>query len=420
MILWPPLMNVRRFLLLAFCLGIGFLPNNVRAEEPFVVAADDRESWRELIPLEPIQPERVWLRGEYLLWLTVSGKLLKLAQAFNFELPPVASRLVSGESVGPVSLHQPFGSDRQGYRLTAGAWLDNEQTIGVEGSLTYLTRSPGRLIFQPGDRAVLGDTLGLSVGVPAIQGRPPKIVVVPVQVPDLVKGGLSLELGAKTLFGGELAGRFGLVEGDGWRIDGLAGYRYLDYRESLRAVAGVVTVAKFLNPGTAIVSRDEITTKNSYNGFLLGFQADATWNDWTLTIRPRVSIAVADREVTREGLTQIILPGGGRLVKQEGTYLLKQDMGDFRANEVTALPELDLGLSYAVTSNLRLFAGTSALFLPVVAKANNQLQLGIRPDRLPAGMATKLDSLPPLNSGEPPIRNNLLLISMSLGMEFRF
>ena len=53
------------------------------------------------------------------------------------------------------------------------------------------------------------------------------------------------------------------------------------------------------------------------------------------TARPRVSIADAQREVTRQGSTQIVLPGGGVVFKNEGTYILKGDAGTFKAGATT-------------------------------------------------------------------------------------
>ena len=410
---------IRRLLLLSLGVTSLLMPGIVRAEdsEPIREAS---EPWQGMIAGEtPKASDRVWIRGEYLLWLSVSGKLLNLSKPDQLEPPPTGGSSGSSGSTAGVNLQQPFGSDRQGYRLSAGAWLDDENIIGIDGSVTYLTRNAGRVVFYPGDKAILGDTLGLSIAVPAVQGNPLRLTVVPVRVPDLVQGGVAFEFGAKTFFGTELAARFGLIKGETWRIDGLAGYQYLNYQDAFRIVSGVSTVAAFLDPGTTLLSRDEVTARSSYNGLLLGFQADTHSDRWTFSARPRVSIANAQREVNRQGSTQITLPGGGFIVKNEGTYVLKSDAGTFKTNEITAIPELDLGISYAVTPHLRLFAGTSGLFLPVVAKANNQLQLGVRPDRLATGLG-KVDTLPPGNAGQPPIRNSLLFMTWSLGLDWSF
>lgn len=411
---------IRRWLLLSLCATNLLLPETGRAEDTTgnPVAS---EPWQGMFSEAEPEPsaDKFWVRGEYLLWLSVSGKLLNLAQADRPDIPLSGSSADSGGTTAGMNLQQPFGSDRQGYRFSGGAWLDDENIIGIDGSMLYLTRDAGRLVFNPGDKAILGDNLGLSIAVPVLQRNPLRMAVVPVRVPDLVKGGLAFEFGAKTLFGTELAARFGMIKGETWRIDGLAGYQYLEYRDAFRAVAGVSTVAAFLNPGTTLFSRDDVTARSTYNGLLLGFVAEAHCDRWTFSARPRVSIADSQREVNRLGTTQVKLPDGTRLSFNEGTYVLKSDAGTFKVNEITAIPELDLGISFAVTPGLRLFAGTSSLFFPVVAKSNNQVQLGVRPDRLATGLG-KVDTLPPINAGQPPIRNSLLFMTMSLGLEWSF
>src|SRR5262249_12638789 len=79
-------------------------------------------------------PGRFWLRAEYLLWWTRS-----------LHVPPRVSTRPAGSPVGQAGvLGAPgtavllgngdfFDRVRSGGRLTAGAWLDHEQTIGVEG-----------------------------------------------------------------------------------------------------------------------------------------------------------------------------------------------------------------------------------------------------------------------------------------------
>lgn len=96
--------------------------------------------------LPPPTPPRVWASAEYVAWVIGTGKMVEAAkEACNSDLFN-ALLSASGKNYRDLA-RTALGTDRTGFRVRAGAWLDQTRGAGVEAAFLYLSRGPLDLSF---------------------------------------------------------------------------------------------------------------------------------------------------------------------------------------------------------------------------------------------------------------------------------
>jgi Putative beta barrel porin-7 (BBP7) len=383
------------------------------------------KSGGETVPLQPLPAEalavpewseqfpRVWVRGEYVLWAIGTGKLVDLGKetynsdTFNGLLN------AAGKSYGDF-VSRLLGDDRTGMRFSAGAWMDQEETVGVEANFTYLERSPLVLPLINRNPSPLGSMLLSRIGLPAIDpnGRQ---VVIPF-VPSAPAGRVTVEIADQELWILDLIGRDRFYETENFSIDGLAGYRRVFYRDSFTVRSDTVQHSPLLQAGTQVTSVDQITTENGYDGGLVGVELAAKYGSWSLTARPTATIAYLHADVFRGGYTMANNPNLPQVQNYGGTYLRPEDIGTFTSHQWTVIPELTLQLTHSIGEHVRLSVGTSLMYLPVAARAADQIELGLDSDRvLPGTTGTQVGR----NLVVPNLKS-VFLNTYTVGLELRY
>jgi hypothetical protein len=386
---------------------------------------------------------QLWARGEYVAWVVGTGKLVDMAkEAYNSQLfnSLLAAAGKNFKDVGQTLL----GDERTGVRFTLGAWIDSDQAIGVEAGLLYFNR--GSLVlsmgnndrsplaniipnsdiilqrertfdptFQNVDHTVLVALLLNRLGVPAIDANR-REVIVPIGNRDLINASMQFDIAAKTFCMFDLLGRAQLFDSDCCRVDGLLGYRHLSCSDNLGIQTQVETLAAPLLAGTQLSSVDQIRAYNYYDGALVGIDLAYNCGPWTLTARPTATIAQLNAIVRREAATFVTFPEGRFGVIQGGAFMSGATLNDLATTTCTVISELDLSAARQCGEHLRLFCGTSFIYLPQVAYAPAQLQLGIDPNRALASRP----GFPQLPTPTSPELHSGFAITISAGFEIRF
>jgi hypothetical protein len=369
---------------------------------PAPVAADSTIGiFGEPVPTEP----PAWGRIEYLYWTMTGGRL-----------PPVLTTSPPGTPAGVAGLPglattgEVFGGDtpldgaRSGLRLSIGTWLDTSRTLGLEASAFGIDRFARSVEGGSAGTPIVGSSpfIDVATGLPG---------VLPVAYPGLTAGTASASIASRTIWGGDALGRALIATGPGWRIDGLAGFRYFEEGEGLDIRSSIAVPPA---TGFVLITHDGIRTENRFYGSVVGFDAEADYCGWTLTLRPSVAVGVMDNVVSRTG-ESIVNGFGGPLVAPGGNYNLLTNLGTVRARDWTVIPQCDVRVSKHVLDCLLVSVGYSAMYLPLVSRAGEQIDPVLNAIAFGTGPVTGAPRPAPIL-----VRDSAWLHGLTIGLELRY
>ncbi len=324
--------------------------------------------------------------AEYLYWTIRDSYVPTLLVQGNM-LPPTtdgsnATGPLGGETVliGGNSVAQ---QERSGARFTLGGWFSRCQNWGIEGSYFFLARRGAT--FSAYDDTPLADPV---LGRPFINTSNDRLVnnmLVPFNGPvRLTEVGLSsfTATTSNALWGAELNARKALLAGCRWRLDGLAGFRYLNFDENLK-IAETINFNQPGGLGIMAMLEDNFSVENRFYGGQIGLKGELRRGCWTLDMTAKVALGTTNQVVTNSGgqrgmlIDNTVGAGGpvGRTTPFTGPGLLVQptNMGQFTNNEFSVVPEVGINIGYQVTPNLRVFAGYSFLYWTNVLRVGDQV-----------------------------------------------
>jgi hypothetical protein len=336
-------------------------------------------------------------------------------------LPPLVTASPPGTALGRVGVRGTPGTPvvfggswvkgdlSVGGRVRAGLWLDCERTFGLEGSF-----------FQLGTQAE-----GFSGGTPGIVGRPFINVATGrpdaelVSSPGFLNGNVQASASSGSLIGADLLGRVNLCCGCGYRLDALAGYRYLRLSDRVGISENLTStdVAQTVAPlGANIIVTDHFQTTNQFHGGEVGLAGEYHWNAWTLGATASVALGLTHERAEINGSTTITVPGFPPVFNSGGLLALSSNSGIHTRDPFAVVPEVRIQLGYQVGPHLRVFAGYNFLYWSQVARAGDQIDVVINPNLL----APPLPGASPLRPAFSFQGTNFWAQGINLGVEFRF
>ena len=330
-----------------------------------------------LLPSECSTDELVWFRGEFLLWTLKDG-----------DIPPLVT---TGSPSDPVegALGQPgtrvlFGDEldygsSDGARFTAGTWLDEYRTFGVELSYFFFDREDDSFATEsPGSPIVARPVFTVSTGLPA---------ALLLASPGQSSGGIGITSTSR-LMGAEVnglvspwySGPLGSQEG---HLDLIYGFRYVDLEEDLRISDQTTflvptTVFNVILPaGTQNASVDAFDTRNRFYGGQAGFQWQARRGRATARLFGKIGLGATHQNVDVDGLTVLRVPTAGQVMSSGGRLTQRSNLGEHRRDRFSVVPEIGAYLGYDVVEGVNLFAGYTLLYWTNVVRPGDQIDLGL-------------------------------------------
>ncbi|MFL5339851.1 MAG: BBP7 family outer membrane beta-barrel protein [Gemmataceae bacterium] len=331
--------------------------------------------------------ERVWVSAEYLGWWLRGANLPPLVTTGPALLPPAcAGALVPGTTVllGGGEQNARFFN---GGRFAAGAWLG--ERWGVEGSYLFLGPNSSNFFASStgaAGTAVLARPFTMSNGVPCAE-----LVALPAGVFPTVLGGEagSIAVTDRTFFQGaelNLVRRIGCPDRP-FRLELLAGFRYLQLREQLTIVENVAVGASttaFANTG--IVVTDQFGTDNKFYGGQVGIRGEYQFDRFFVNAAGKLALGDTHETVMINGSTQFTPPAGAPFTVPGGLLALTTNSGNFSRDRFSFVNEVNVNVGYKVTPHIRVMAGYTFLYWSRVVRPGDQIDSVVNPFFVPTNL----------------------------------
>ncbi|WP_425614648.1 BBP7 family outer membrane beta-barrel protein [Anatilimnocola sp. NA78] len=347
----------------------------------------------------------LWVRGEYLLWDMKGMNTPPLVISSTVDnIDPVNLHLNDNGDLGATSpIFILFGGNtingdvRSGAKLSAGVWLDNCQSIGLEGD--YWALSDGDESFY---RNSNGSPILARPFYNVLSGlESSEVVAFPTPINGVDHSGL-IDIDSSTRFQG--AGARAIINlgcnsgcGTSWwngcpmptagRCDLIVGYRYMRLDDSLRIIE-----RSNLDPGGDFDITDSFDTENTFNGIDFGFRLQHQRGCCSVELLSKIALGNTHSQVDIDGST-IITPTGAASQQFVGGILAQRtNIGRYTQDEFAVVPELGLTLGYELNPCWKLTAGYTWLYWSRVARAGDQIDRNVNPDLIPEEADPPADS----------------------------
>lgn len=350
-----------------------------------------------------------WVTGESLLWW--------------FKDSPLPVPLVTSGSFGdtsPGALNQPgtrvlVGGEpiemavRAGGRVSAGLWSRTNRNWGIEGNYLFLPSSQvvrsAATSGQPGSPTLavpVFDTSG-AFGLGGVPGETVFILPGPFGDKPGFQGQFEIDL-ASQLQGAETNVLWRADDCEGLQLEGLAGFRWLQFHESLtlNGTTGAVPGAPF--PGFYDVT-DSFRAYNNFWGGQLGGRSVCILSAFRLEALAKVSLGGMRQDVAIDGASRT---SGGNLffattptAMSGGIFSQPSNIGSYSQDSFAVVPEVSTRLSYRLTRSIRLSCGYSFLYVSTLARPGAQIERAINSTRTSLASASRA-SIPVGHPGSAP------------------
>jgi hypothetical protein len=253
-----------------------------------------------------------------------------------------------------------LGDAHSGVRGTAGIWLNEDHTLGVElgGFFLFPKRSNfsdssfgSPLLFRPFTDAATG---AQTVEV--------------VAAPGVLAGTVSVH-NLSSLWGAEVNLRSNIFCNCNLYVDGLLGFRYLGLDESLSVGENLTDL---MTPGT-INLNDRFGTHNRFWGTQVGAYGEYRMGPWSFGLKAAVALGPAQQIVDISGNTVITTPTNGRQNFPGGLLAQSTNIGRHTRDVFGVVPEGTLTAAYQVTNHMRVFVGYNYLYWNSVVRPGNAI-----------------------------------------------
>jgi Putative beta barrel porin-7 (BBP7) len=336
-------------------------------------------------------PERGWFRAEYLIW-AVQGSGAPPLVAQDLPGTPRTSVGIPGTPGQQILYGGPGfnGGLRSGFRFDAGIWLDECRLWALTGDIFALASATDASRFSSvGDPPLTRPFTNSITGLPAAEL---------VSLPGSLAGAITVN--ARNTFWG--AGAFVTrnlccefdgcdpCDRHGYRVDAVFGYRHYSLTDDLRIREDLLsTNEQRVPPGTRITVNDRFRTENRFHGALVGLNGTWYCGQWSFGGRVGASIGTMYRELLIEGSTVVQVPGGMPSTRVGGLFAQTTNIGRYRSDTFTVVPELGFNLGYQLTPHITAYAGYTWIYLPNVWRAGDQIDVRVDPVQLAGGTSAR-------------------------------
>jgi hypothetical protein len=354
---------------------------------------------------EPLSCDNCWVEGGYLYWwmqslrlppLVTTGTATGVAQSGQGILGQPGTTVLIGD--GRIS--EPW---LQGGQIAVGWWCDCDHTVAVEGSFFGLFQ-------RHRSDAAASDNLGNPVlARPVVDARSGQESALLVSSPGAFSATDGIGVDSSISMLGAEANLLWVTEHYVQPYCNLiTGIRFLQLDENLNIAQQSFVLAQgvgFFNgvpvgQGNSLAVHDNILTSNDFVGGQVGARCGFCWGGLTGSLVGKLAIGGMHQEVTLFGSTTVSTPGAAQTATTPGgLFALSTNSGRHRRTIFAFLPGADATLSFQLTSNIRLMAGYSILFLSSVVRPGDAIDRAVNRSVLPTSQVYNPSANSPARPG---------------------
>jgi hypothetical protein len=359
-------------------------------------------------------PYRIWAKTDALLWWLKHADVPPLVTSGT---PLAAMPAVLGQPGTGVLLGGSIDTEEHvGGRVDIGYWFCDQETCGLEGSFLLLPRREANLFTGSPGFPVLGQPF-----IDAITGAESVSLT---SFPGLQSGNIAVSL-TDRLSSGDLNFRFEPWKYNacscGYHVALLAGFRYLEFSESLSITENDNSLlAPILVETSMVTIHDQFDARNFFYGGQVGIDAGARWCKWSVDALIKVAVGETHEIVGIGGSRTVTAAAVGSPITLPGGLLaLPTNSGRFSRNRFAVLPEADFNIGYQLSCHVRARVGYSFLYLSEVARPGDQIDRVINQSQIlsPGSPGTLVGPARPAFSFKG---TDFWAQGVNVGLEFRF
>jgi hypothetical protein len=305
---------------------------------------------------------RLLVSVDYILWWLREGRM-----PATLTTGPQAAQGLPGQPgtqilYGGDRLETRHGDRFNGVRPSLAYWFDDAQTVGVEGNGFFLERDSTHFKATTDGSMLLARIYENPDGSPAS-------AVIGGDAPAGPRTGGFVGYTRIELFGEEANFVAPLIAGDAFRLEAVAGARFLQMRDRTDLTAtGLALPAET----TLFGLEDHYRTYNAYYGGQVGLRGELTYGCWFVNLRGEIGLGGNVEEVRAFGSNLFQTPTE-RLVTLTGLTVQASNSGTFRRTALNMVSEMGLNVGYRVTDHVRVYGGYTFLLWDSPLRSADQI-----------------------------------------------
>jgi len=371
-------------------------------------------------------PSYIYGSAEYLHWWVKEFHVPALVTtSFDPEdlgvLGEPSTEILLGD--GPLDLRSQSGG-----RFTVGVFLEPCHLWAMEGSYFFLGKEEQTERFSSTGIPVLARpffNVDDFIEDAQLVANPPLPNVFPLEGSVDVRVTTEMQ-GAEANFIRNLCYGSNPVWCKTYHVDFLFGYRWIDLKESLvihedlrvpettviETPDGDVTILE----GTRFVVHDAFLTRNSFHGGQIGLRGEMRWGKFFFDGRAKIAFGNVHSRVDIRGFTITSIPGQGSTFDEGGLLALPTNIGTYRRDTFSVVPELGANIGFQLCSWCRLYAGYTAIYWTNVVRPGHAIDRNVNPTQLPGANGLSGDPRPQFKFRD----SGFWVQGVNFGVEFRY
>lgn len=342
-----------------------------------------------LIPLAATP--RAWFEGEYLLWAIKKNPLpTPLVTQGSLSDPVVGALGQPGTKIKLGKQHIDMGW-MNGFRVTAGSWLNSSQKIGLEASYFLLPTTTRKKslhtsgeVGSPSYAVPIFDVTGLW-GLNGVPGESIYLLPGPLEDGPGFQGDFKLKLSSQ-FQGAQLNAIYRMAKWRFFRLNALTGFRWLQLNERLKFKVSTHAAPNYPFGFAFADTKDSFKTENDFYGGQIGIGAEYIIRHFDVKGILQLGLGAMLEAVHIHGSSQT---SNGNLFYETrntanetlngGIFAQKTNIGNHHRHAFAAVVDFNLQASWRISRYLELGAGYSFLWISALARPGKQIDRKINP-----------------------------------------